>query len=115
MAVSRRAVLAGATAMAGALPSVAEIDSRAVANLPYHLWRTDHWFEHEPALRYAIDVLGHDRVMWAIDYPYEEMAPAVQFINSASFNEVERGAFLHGNAERTFALRPQRIERTEGA
>lgn len=75
---------------------------------------TNSGVEHEPALRYAIDVLGHDRVMWAIDYPYEEMAPAVQFIDSASLSEIERHAFLHGNAERTFALRPQRIERTQG-
>jgi predicted TIM-barrel fold metal-dependent hydrolase len=101
-------------------------------NLPFHLWRSDHWFErragvyaskrkpsevmrnhftitnsgveHAPALRYAIDVLGRDRVMWAIDCPYEEMAPAVQFLNAANLNDDERRAFFHGNAERTFAL-----------
>lgn len=107
-------------------------------NLPFHLWRSDHWFErrsgvyaskrrpsevmrshfmitnsgveHEPALRYSIDVLGQDRVMWAIDYPYEEMAPAVQFMDSAALNEAERRAFFHGNAERTFALRPEQTK-----
>jgi 5-carboxyvanillate decarboxylase len=101
-------------------------------NLPYHLWRSDHWYarrpgayastrrpseimrnhfmitnsgvEHEPALRYAIDVLGSERVMWAIDYPYEEMAPAVQFMDSVKLSDAERRAFFHANAERTFAL-----------
>lgn len=101
-------------------------------NIPFHLWRTDHWFdrragvygsklkpsevlkrnfmitnsgvEHEPALRYAIDVLGADRIMWAIDYPYEEMEPSVAFMNGAGLTPEERAAIFHRNAERTFKL-----------
>ncbi len=40
--------------------------------------------EHGPVLEYAIKVLGVDSIMWAIDYPYEAMAPAVEFMNTAN-------------------------------
>ena len=32
------------------------------------------------ALRYAIDRMGIANVIWAIDYPYQAMQPAVRFI-----------------------------------
>lgn len=101
-------------------------------NIPFHLWRSDHWFErradvypstlkpsevmkrnmlittsgveHGPALRYAIEVLGADRVMWAIDYPYETMAPSVSFMNDVAISEEDRAAIFHRNAERVFHL-----------
>ena len=103
-------------------------------NVPFHLWRTDHWFErrrasyaskllpseifkrnimittsgveHGPALRYAIEVLGADRIMWAIDYPYEEMPPAVTFMNEVGISESDRAKVLHENAERVFHIEP---------
>lgn len=99
-------------------------------NVPFHLWRSDNWYkkrarvypsklspsevmkrnfhittsgvEHGPALRYTIDVLGADRIMWAIDYPYEEMAPAVAFMNDVDIPEAQRAAIYHRNTERLF-------------
>ncbi len=59
------------------------------------------------ALRYAIDKLGIDNVMWAIDYPYQPQQPAVDFIDSFPCTEVERHALCHGNAERIFHIDPQ--------
>ena len=101
-------------------------------NVPFHLWRSDHWYErrrasaasklspsevfkrnfmittsgveHAPALRYAIKVLGAERIMWAIDYPYEEMAPAVRFLNEVGISEEDRARIFHRNAERVFHI-----------
>ena len=101
-------------------------------NIPFYLWRADYWFErrrsaykatlkpseimkrnfmittsgveHDPALRYSIEVLGADRIMWAIDYPYQPMAPAVEFMNTATISEADRAAIFHRNAERAFHL-----------
>lgn len=56
------------------------------------------------ALRYAIDKLGIDNVMWAIDYPYQPMQPAVDFINAFDCTDAERQALCHGNAERVFHI-----------
>jgi 5-carboxyvanillate decarboxylase len=101
-------------------------------NIPFYLWRADYWFErrrsaykaslkpseimkrnfmittsgveHDPALRYSIEVLGADRIMWAIDYPYQPMPPAVEFMNNATISDDDRAAILHRNAERAFFL-----------
>ena len=58
------------------------------------------------ALRYTIDKIGIDNVMWAIDYPYQPMAPAVDFMDAAPVTEAERHALYHGNAERIFHIAP---------
>jgi 5-carboxyvanillate decarboxylase len=58
------------------------------------------------ALRYTIDKIGIDNVMWAIDYPYQPMAPAVEYMNSAPVTDAERHALFHGNAERIFHIAP---------
>jgi 5-carboxyvanillate decarboxylase len=101
-------------------------------NIPFYLWRADYWFErrrssykatlkpseimkrnfmittsgveHDPALRYSIEVLGADRIMWAIDYPYQPMPPAVDFLNKAAISEADRALIAHRNAERAFHL-----------
>jgi 5-carboxyvanillate decarboxylase len=103
-------------------------------NIPFHLWRSDHWFnrrpqsyasklppsevfrrnfvittsgvEHGPALKYAIEVLGADKVLWAIDYPYEAMPPSVDFMNRVDIPEDVRAKVFHLNAERAFRIAP---------
>ena len=56
------------------------------------------------ALRYAIDRMGIDNVIWAIDYPYQPMEPAVKFIENFACSDAERHALCHGNAERVFHI-----------
>lgn len=63
--------------------------------------------EDNLALRYSIDKLGIDNVMWAIDYPYQPMQPAVDFINQFPCTDAERHALCHGNAERVFHIAPE--------
>lgn len=57
------------------------------------------------ALRYCIDKIGVDRIMWAIDYPFQPTAPAVSFIETAPLTEPERNKIAHGNAERIFKIK----------
>jgi len=59
------------------------------------------------ALRYAIDRMGIDNVIWAIDYPYQPMQPAVKFIDDFVCSDAERHALCHGNAERVFHIAPE--------
>jgi 5-carboxyvanillate decarboxylase len=60
--------------------------------------------EDHLALRYAIDRMGIDKVLWAIDYPYQPTEPAVKFIDSFECTDEERHALCHGNAERVFHI-----------
>ena len=59
------------------------------------------------ALRYSIDKLGIANVLWAIDYPYQPMEPAVKFIEEFECTDEERHALCHGNAERVFHIAPE--------
>ncbi len=61
--------------------------------------------ENHLALKYSIDVLGEDNVMWAIDYPYQPMAPAVRFMDTAPLSEAMKAKVYGGNAARVFHIK----------
>jgi 5-carboxyvanillate decarboxylase len=56
------------------------------------------------ALRYTIDKIGIDHVMWAIDYPYQNTPGSVSFIENARLSDSEREQVAHRNAERIFRI-----------
>ncbi|MEA2764189.1 MAG: 5-carboxyvanillate decarboxylase [Gemmatimonadaceae bacterium] len=56
------------------------------------------------ALRFAIEKIGIDRVMWAIDYPFQNTPGSVAFIESATLSDSEREQVAHSNAERIFRI-----------
>jgi predicted TIM-barrel fold metal-dependent hydrolase len=56
------------------------------------------------ALRFCIDKIGVDCIMWAVDYPYQPTAPAVEFLETAPLSDHEREQIAHANAERIFRI-----------
>jgi 5-carboxyvanillate decarboxylase len=56
------------------------------------------------ALRYCIDKIGADNIMWAIDYPYQPTSTAVAFIESAPISETDREKIAYKNAEDIFRI-----------
>jgi 2,3-dihydroxybenzoate decarboxylase/5-carboxyvanillate decarboxylase len=60
--------------------------------------------EDSLALRYCIDKIGADHIMWAIDYPYQPTTPAVTWIDTAPLSDDEREQICHGTAERIFHI-----------
>jgi predicted TIM-barrel fold metal-dependent hydrolase len=60
---------------------------------------------HAPrSIRFCIDELGPDRVMFAADYPFEDSGPEVAAFAEAQLSSDERAAVSHANAERVFGL-----------
>jgi len=58
-----------------------------------------------PALKCAIEAVGADNIMWAIDYPYvAKMKPAVDFLDKADISDQDREKIYHLNAKRIFKL-----------
>lgn len=57
-------------------------------------------------LKFAIDLLGTDRIMFAIDYPYESSAESVAFLDTAPITTGDRDRIAHRTAERVFGIRP---------
>jgi len=49
-------------------------------------------------------VLGANRVMYAMDYPYQFVAEEVHASDNLPMTDAEKKQFFQGNAERIFAL-----------
>ena len=58
-----------------------------------------------PVLKFCHEVLGPERIMFAIDYPYQRDTPdAIQFMDTAPIPEEDKQKIYHGNAEKIFGL-----------
>lgn len=102
--------------------------------LPYFAWRIQHCFEFNPAdkrlerrlqdylsdnvfvstsgffndqaLIGAVLTIGADRILFAVDYPYEPMDPAAAWIERAPISENDRRKIAHLNSRALFSLPP---------
>jgi 2,3-dihydroxybenzoate decarboxylase len=57
-----------------------------------------------PVLKLGLDELGADRIMFAADFPYEDDAEAVRFMDGAAVTEEQRRKIYETNALRIFKL-----------
>ena len=55
-------------------------------------------------LKFLIEVMGADRIMFSTDYPYESMKEHADFIDSVDISESDREKICHLNAEKLFKL-----------
>ncbi len=62
----------------------------------------------EPTLKFCIEAVGADRIMWAVDYPYQDHPDAVDFLDAARIPEKDKQKIYHENAERLFKLKKKR-------
>jgi len=58
----------------------------------------------EPAIRFCQDVLGSDRVLYAMDYPYEYEVDEVRTYDNLGVDAATKKALYQTNAERVFKL-----------
>ncbi|MGW4092689.1 amidohydrolase family protein [Nocardia sp. NPDC004750] len=56
------------------------------------------------ALAGAVLAIGADAIMFAVDYPYEDTAEAVRFLEQAPISDTDRAKIGHGNAGRVLHL-----------
>ncbi|MFW3115895.1 hypothetical protein MHAE_19196 [Mycobacterium haemophilum DSM 44634] len=57
-----------------------------------------------PALKFCIEALGAGNIMFAVDYPYEDTAEAVRFLDNAPIPVADKHKIYHENAERVFHI-----------
>ncbi len=70
-----------------------------------HLLVSTSGMNHAPAsIRFCLEQLGADRVMFAADYPFEDIDEEVAAFARAPLAPSDRAAVSHGNAERVFGL-----------
>jgi uncharacterized protein len=58
----------------------------------------------DPPLRCAIDTLGIDKILFAVDHPFSSGDVARGFLEQAAISDQEREQIAHGNAERLLNL-----------
>ncbi len=58
----------------------------------------------EPAIKLMLDVMGEDRVMYAMDYPYEYVADEVLTHDNLDIPAAQKKKLMQTNAERWFKL-----------
>ena len=59
---------------------------------------------HTPTLVQAVTELGVDRVLFSVDYPFEEVADAAGWFDNAEISEADRMKIGRTNAQRLFNL-----------
>jgi predicted TIM-barrel fold metal-dependent hydrolase len=57
-----------------------------------------------PTLQYCHTVVGADRIMFAVDYPYQETLEAVEFMRRAPLPQTDLESIAHRNAQRVFRI-----------
>ena len=58
----------------------------------------------EPPFVCALKVVGADRILFSVDYPYSSNAEGRAFLNSLPVSPGEMAKIAHGNAERLLKL-----------
>lgn len=57
-----------------------------------------------PAIKTMIEVMGEDRVMYAMDYPYQYVPDEVRWMDDLGIPDAQKKKFFQTNAERWFKL-----------
>jgi 5-carboxyvanillate decarboxylase len=58
----------------------------------------------EPAIQFCKGTLGADRIMYAMDYPYQYQPDEVRIQDEMAMPIADKAAFFQKNAERVFNL-----------
>jgi hypothetical protein len=69
-----------------------------------NLWITTSGFFTDPPLQCALQTVGVDRIMFAVDHPFADGAQARRFLDQAPIGDEDREKIAHGNAERLLGL-----------
>ncbi len=91
-------------AAANRYPGVKKINKRPSEYLKENVYVTTSGMAWEPVILFAQSVLGIDRVMYAMDYPYQYVPEEVKVTDNLPISDDDKKTFYQGNAERVFGL-----------
>lgn len=74
--------------------------------LKRNFWITTSGMAWDPVLRFSAEVLGPDRILFAIDHPYQKTEPAVEAFRSSALPADQLAMIASGNAESLFHIAP---------
>lgn len=68
------------------------------------VWVTPSGMLTLPHFRFIHDLMGAERILYSLDYPYQSLDGARAFIDSLPVPDTEKAMIAHGNAERLLKL-----------
>lgn len=93
-----------ASAAANRYPHAPKLARKPSDYLKEHFYVTTSGMAWEPAILYAQSVLGIDRVLYAMDYPYQFVPEEVAVTDNLPISDADKKRLYQTNAEAVFAL-----------
>ena len=63
-----------------------------------NIWITTSGMFSDPHLKFSIDLLGSDRILFATDYPYDDMTKTVHWFDNLTIDDQDKLKIARGNA-----------------
>ena len=95
-----------ATVASQRYPSVQPLKKKPSDYLRENFIVTNSGVAWEKAIRFTQGVVGVDRVLYAMDYPYQYAPEEVVALDAMAISDADKKAFFQTNAERVFGLNP---------
>jgi 5-carboxyvanillate decarboxylase len=91
-------------------PGVRKLARKPSEYLKENVYVTTSGMAWEPPILYAQSVLGVDRVLYAMDYPYQFVPEEVKVTDGLPISEADKKRLYQTNAERVFSLGSMGVE-----
>ncbi|MEY4345341.1 MAG: hypothetical protein RL032_1173 [Pseudomonadota bacterium] len=93
-----------ATVASNRYPSVKPIQRKPSEYLRENFYITNSGVAWEPAIKFTQSVVGVDRVLYAMDYPYQYAPEEVTMMDNMQMSAEEKKKFFQTNAEKVFGI-----------
>jgi 5-carboxyvanillate decarboxylase len=102
--MSRLDYMHAATVRSRRYQQMKNLDAKVSDYLRRNVWVTTSGMAWAPAIMFVREVLGGDRVLYAMDYPYQYVPEEVTVQDNLPLSPADKKAFFELNAERVFRL-----------
>jgi 2,3-dihydroxybenzoate decarboxylase len=93
-----------ATVASNRYPSVKPIQRKPSEYLRENFYITNSGVAWEPAIKFTQSVVGVDRVLYAMDYPYQYAPEEVTMMDNMQMDAEDKKKFFQTNAEKVFGI-----------
>jgi 2,3-dihydroxybenzoate decarboxylase len=93
-----------ATVASNRYPSVKPIQRKPSEYLRENFYITNSGVAWEPAIKFTQSVVGVDRVLYAMDYPYQYAPEEVTMMDNMQMSAEDKKKFFQTNAEKVFGI-----------
>jgi len=93
----------GVPGLRGGMPAI-KLKNKISHYFKNNIWITTSGQGWEPSVKFCMDVLGPDRVIYAMDYPYQQSSDELAAYDAFDLSPEHKKMLMQGNAEHVFRL-----------